>query len=514
MTVRNYLLGVDWDNNGDPADSGDDVTSDVRDEPDIAVEWGRDTTQSGSQPVAGSLVFGLDNGSHRYTVNNASSDLYGKVKPGRRVQLIQLDTPYAKLFDGVLDSFEDDPAAEAFNVTCLDGWGRPGAEKLSTPVYRGLRTGDAVHLILDEVGWTGDRIIDPGATVMPWWWEEDTDAATAIEKLVDSEGPAAIAYVEGGTFIFEDRHHRATDPASTTSNGLYTHIIPAGTGPGGDFKILTDSFKYDDGLSRIVNAAVVAIDERRPTDRTVVWSTDATYTIGAGTTETIFARTDEPFINAITPQEGVDFSRDIGVYTLDLSRTSGQSVTITITATSDTILRGMAIRASSVPVVRSFKTLILDQASIDEHGRHSWDRSMPWANIYDARAIASRIVSTYATARPTVTFQIANLDAAYLNQIRSRRISDRITVRNDALGINSDFLIEKIKHTVRKFLIHTVEFTCEVPPPAQPATAFTFDVAGKGFDDGRFGLDGIDNMAEVLRFDVAGQGFNDAAFGW
>jgi hypothetical protein len=46
-------------------------------------------------------------------------------------------------------------------------------------MYAGIRTGDAVHRVLDAVGWPADlRDIDPGATVMPWWWLDDVEAFT------------------------------------------------------------------------------------------------------------------------------------------------------------------------------------------------------------------------------------------------------------------------------------------------------------------------------------------------
>jgi hypothetical protein len=516
MSVRGYLLAVDWDNSGDPAVTGDDVTSDVLDDPNLMVEWGRDTTQAGSQPVAASFEFGLDNGDRRYSTNNSGSDLYGKILPGRRVQLQQLDSPYVKLFDGVIDALSTNQKSTPprFDATCLDAWGRPAAEKLSTAVYQGIRTGDAIHLVLDAVGWTGERRIDPGVTIMPFWWEEDTDAATAIERIVDSEGPPSIAYVQGGVFVFEDRHHRILNTASTTTNGLYTHIIPAGTGPGGDFKILKDSWSYDDGLSRIVNAVTFNVEELQPAERVVVWSTTYRYTVPNGTSRDITVQADSAFINAVTPQAGTDYTVLSGTATVSVSRTSGQSATITITASSDAVVDGMTLRANPLVVRRTVKVAASDTASISQYKRQNWPRSVPWANQYDADAIAKRIVSTYANNRPVVTFEIFNLDATYLEQIRERRISDRITVRNDQEGINADFIIEKIKHTVRaKFQIHYMELTCEVPPATQPTNVFTFDVAGKGFNDGLFGLDGIDNPANLFMFDVAGHGFNDGVFG-
>jgi len=59
---------------------------------------------------------------------------------------------------------------------------------------------------------------------------------------------------------------------------------------------------------------------------------------------------------------------------------------------------------------------------------------------------------------------------------------------------------------------HTVRFTCEVTDPVQPSNIITFDVAGKGFNDGAFGSNGIDDGTTILTFDVAGRGFNQGTF--
>lgn len=517
MTVRGYQLAVDWSRQGTYAGTLEDVTSYVQDDPDLTVSYGRDQTTATTDAGAGKLAFGLNNMDRQFSPENTASPIANRVLPGTPTRLQKThDGTIHTLFAGVLDDLDADPnsPAKTFTGEALDAWGRPGAEQLSTAVYSGLRTGDAINVILDLIGWTGPRDIDPGATLISYWWEEATDAATAVQRLVDSEGPPAIAYVEGGTFVFRGRHHRLTRPASQTSQGTFTHIHPEGSGPPGDFKILKGTFTYNHGLRHIVNAVTFEVSQRVPGPLTQVWSTDTPITLAAGQTLPIEVRGENPFIGALVPVDGVDYELQFGSVTVALARTSGVSTTLFIQAGGTAaMLNRLALRATPLTVAHTVKVTEEDDSSIGTFGRATWPSQVPWANAYDARAIAQRIVAVYASARPVVTFQIAGTSDDYLEQILTRRISDRVTVRNDPLGINRDFIIERITHTIRKLgLIHRVEFGCEVVEPSQPANVFTFDVAGKGFNDGAFGVSGIDNPTTMFTFDVVGKGFNQGVF--
>jgi hypothetical protein len=278
--------------------------------------------------------------------------------------------------------------------------------------------------------------------------------------------------------------------------------------------ILRNSFSYDHGLRHIVNSVTFFVDERIPGDVEEIWSTETPFTLAAGQVLPVEVEVSQPFFNAVTPEVGIDWDADVAI-TVTLSRTSGQSTTLIVTATGGAaVVSRLALRAVPVPVVRTVKVSEEDISSIGTHTRQTWPKDrLPWANVYDARAVAERIVAVYATNRPTVTLAIANLDDDYMTQILARRISDRITIINDSMGLNADFIVERITHTIRKLGgIHRLELGCQVADPVQPSNIFTFDVAGKGFNDGAFGIDGIDDPDTMFMFDVAGRGFNDGVF--
>jgi hypothetical protein len=515
-----HQLSIDWSQNGFNGGGLEDVSPYVNDT-EISISWGRKVGSDGDVTLASdssAMGFELTNDLQLFSPENASSPINGKILPGRptRYQVTQPPSGGATytLLSGSLDTFdvEGDPVG-VFAGTALDAWGRPGAKKLSTELYSGLRTGDAINLVLDAIGWTGGRDIDPGATYMPWWWEEGTDAATAINKLVHSEGPPAICYIRGGTFVFADRHHRLLDARSQTSQGLYTHIIPAGTGPAGDFKIEAGSFTYDHGIRNIVNSATFAVGIRTAQPIAEVWTSEDPITIASGATVRITVQTTDPFLNAVTPTiaNGDIVVQSGSTSAVTLSRRAGQSLILSITAASDTVITRLALRAAAVPVTRTVQVTAADQSSIGIFELREWpDAANPvWANQYDAQVIATKIVGVYANYRPVISFTVVGLDDTYLTEMLQSRISDRITVRNDARGINADFMIERLEHRITELgLIHRLTITCQSPEPVQAANVFTFDVAGQGFNQGAFGADGFDDVGQMFRFDTAGQGFN------
>jgi len=515
MTVRGYRLGLDWSRAGTYAGPYEDAS--VSSDTSIVIDVGRDTSRATADLPAGTLSFKLDDSARALAPDRTASPLYGKVAPGVPGRLdLTVSSVTTALFVGALDKLTYDPNEWSLSGTLMDAWGLVASQKISTAVYQGMRTGDLIGIILDAIGWPADkRSLDPGATVVPFWWVEGKGAADAIQELADSEGPPAICYVDQGVFVFEDRHHRLLAARSTTAQATYTHIYPEGTGPGGDIKMLRGSISYDHGRSNIVNSVSFEVDIRAPAETAVVWSTDTPFVVPAGTTNTILAQAQtDPFINAVV--EAGDYTLLGGTITVALDRDSGQALAISVTAGgTDATVATLQVRASPLSVVRTVKVEAEDAGSVLSKGHKSWDRPLPWAGPYDAQAIADRIVSTYATARPVLTFSIDGaINSTYLAEFAARKISDRITVREDIVGVNGPFIVEKISREIVSLGVNSrLTITCEPPQPTQAANALTFDVAGKGFNDGAFTADGVDNPATLFRFDVAGVGFDQGVFG-
>lgn len=509
MTVRGWTLNVDWSGHGTFAETLEDATSRVSDQ-DLTVTIGRESERTQGHCPSGTLTAVMQNSDRALMPEYSGSPIFGKVGPSKRVVFSgTAGVSTVPLLAGEIDSYNIDYGAVdyAFSATILDGWGKPGAEKLSTPLYTGVRTGDAIGFILDAIGWTGARSIDPGATVMPFWWAEGVDAATAVNQMVDAEGLPAIAYVQGSTFYFRDRHHRILNARSVTSQATISQIFPSG-GFGTDLKLKTDSFSYDDGQSYLINTVSFSVPIRQATNPMAVWSTDSPISMASGDVQVVTASAGDPFFNAV-----VSFTTRSGTATAVLDRTSGAAVSITLTATSDVIIDSLIVTANSVPVARTVRVDKSDPGSILNFGRQAWTEEPPaFVNQYDAAAIASRLVAVYASRRPSLTFTVAGYTPAVLASLLGLLISDRITVRNDVGGINADFIIERMVYVVKNLDLMEVTIGCQVTDPVQPTNLLQFDVAAHGFNQGAFGVEGIDSAATMFRFDVAGQGFNQGVF--
>jgi hypothetical protein len=530
VSVRGYTLGILWSRAGDYTGPLEDVSSYVPKSPDIVASWGRGDPRATADGVAGKLDFVLNNYQRQFSPENTASPIAGRQVPGTPVRLTVADPAAGGatlVYQGPLDTLAVDTSAsnKEFTGSVLDGWGKPGASKLSTQVYQGQRTGDLIGIILDTIGWdAAARDIDPGVTLVPYWWLENVDAGTAVIDLVHSEGVPAITYVQNGVFVFRDRHHRVTEADSLTSQGIYTHIIPAGP-RGTDHKILRGQFSYDHGLDYIINSATIEVAPWLPSRREIVWATEDTIMLDAGETITVVIRTDDPFVDLQLPTVDVylndnTFTQDYhlaqGAVSFGLSRTSGQSALLTITAGIGGALldAGLAVRGTPLRQGAARKFSAIDPDSQKTYGDNDWDGTAPWAHYYDAAAIVDRMVSIYSQPRPSVTFSVDGaLGAETLTRILATQISDRIITRNDEIGLNADFHVEQITHTVMQLgLRHVLTIGAQVVEPYQADLPFVFDAAGQGFGQGEFGMDTGLNPATMFRFDVSGKGFGQANF--
>lgn len=503
-----YEIHIDWNGDGDFADPLEDVTDRALARTNVTVQYGRDQYRALApvSPARGTLELRDDDG--RYHPDNAASPLAGLVGPGRelRIQATLSGTTYG-LLRGHLDDYQPLPEIEHRSVqfTTLDALAKWQAVKLSTPLHFSVRTGEAVNLVLDALGWPmNKRDIDPGATVVRWWWEEGTDALEALRKIVRSEGPPALITVDAdGNAVFRDRHHRLLRAASTTVQATWRSH--------GAEPTLGKDFTYDAGWRDVINDVTFAVPERQPAGvREVVWQSDGVIAIADGETIPVVAQASEPFTGAVTPVAGTDYVLRSGAVTVTLSRDSGQSATIHVKATGGpAVLSALQLRAHPVPVTHTVQVHGEDPVSVDKHGRRAYPDDAPWAGVHDALAVAQVILGHRAERLPVIRARMVGGNDTRLAQMLGRDLSDRVRVDWAGGHINADFYVERIEHTLSKGapVHHETVFGCE-KAPSQVTNVFRFDTTGAGFDQGRFGRTGLDDPANMFRFDTAGQGFD------
>lgn len=519
-----YQFSVDWDGSAvfDPAE---EVTSDIIS--DVTVSYGRDQDRQLSPAAVGSASFELCNADRVYSPENTAGPLSGDLNPARpaQFQVVWNGTTYP-LFRGRIDDFDLKASFSDRRVSFsfLDGLDMLQSIDLSTGVYEGMRTGAVINTILDLVGWTAGRDIDAGATVVPFWWEEGTNALDAVQKLVRSEGPPAVAYVApDGTFVFKDRHHRLLDARSTDVQASFGAAAIGCAAPAVTGLSFTRDFTYSHGMRDIYNTVSFDVSERVPdTELTDVWTSEGTLSLAIGQSQTIEISGSDPFTEAVTPVSGTDYTTvGAGTVNVSISRTSGQSVRITLLAVGGSVLvQDLKLRARAITVRRTIKVSQTDSGSVTLHGSRAYPNDAPWAGAADALAIASMVLLHYATRRPTVKIRIAAQNPAHLQQILLRTISDRIHIRHDEIGLDADFFVERVEHTLTRFNrsgkppVHYVTLGCEKELGTITTNPFTFDVPGAGFDDGVFDPVKSDDPSTVFIFDHSINGrFDYGQFG-
>jgi hypothetical protein len=465
---------VDWDGDGfeHPID---DVTDYVRGP--VSCSFGRSEPTAMSTVTAGSGSVSLANVpgplGARFSPRNALSPLYGKIKPARPVlwdRLIQ--GQLRTIFRGQTDASPINPDVDSMLVSLrlIDTLATFRGKNITTGLHQGIWPGDAINYVLDAVGWTGGRDIDRGATIFPFWWADGTDALEALQQIVASEGcPALLAVNANGDMSFRGRHHRVTEPRSTTSQGTWRGNADAAE------PIMAPGFGYDDAWSSVINTCSLDVEERAIGLDTHVWTSDEVVGLEPNEGRTFIVSTSDPFTDAVAPREGLDYELLTGsVDNITLSRTSGASTSITITAGDDGVsIRSLKLYAKPVPVKRTRRIEVNDQDSADVYGEQGLPSGMEpvWANVYDAKAILETAVADRAEplTQLRVRFVCGVGDSTRLNLVTGYDISDRITVVEPVTATEGDFFIESISHDMTFAGDHVLTFGLEAAPPAGPA---------------------------------------------
>jgi hypothetical protein len=522
-----YSFAVDWSGNGTFTDPGDDVTGDILDG-GVSVSYGRDQSRQLTPAKTGTESFSLNNTERTYSPENVGSVLFGDLDPARNMRgdVLFNGTSYAlgrmRIDDYNVTADADNRTAD---FTFLDGMKGLDGTNLSTDVLQSQRTGSLINYILDQVGWTGPRDIDPGATIVGWWWLDGTDALQAVQDLVRSEGPPSIAYVAlDGTFVFRDRHHRILRAASLTAQATYAQralgdcAAPAVTGLS-----FTAPFSYAHGWRDIVNSVGFdAVTRAASGTLTPVWQYGTVFTLRNGQSMTITASSSDPFTGAVIPVAGTDYTlQGGGVLSISMSRTQGASVKLTLLAVgSDLVITDLQLRAKAITVVSTVRVSRSDSTSIASHGEQSYPDTAPWAGPEDAYAVAGLILLHYAKRRPTVQLRLTASDPRHLYEILNRQISDRIHITYGEMGINDDFFIETVSHTITRMNasngrppVHAVIFGCEKETAPAVSNPFRFDTRGSGFDQGVFDPLSGDDPSQVFVWDDPRGSFDFGVFG-
>jgi hypothetical protein len=502
-------VSVDWALDGSFSGPYDTITTDVASDPGLAVEQGMDVSQALRPPMVNAADWEVFNHTGKYSQENGASPLYQLIAPGKPVQVLgawgsrdlyrahtayrEPDAyrglvPYA-LATGVIGSLTmtTELGNRRVSFSTVGSLSRLRGVTLSVPIQANIRTDQALTLILDAVGWpAGKRALTPGDTTMSYWWLDERDAYDACVELLATEGPGQFYEDGDGVLHFESRSYRSVTARSQTTQAIYfdtaggapdsyrTHNAYRWRDPyrGRSGGLWFTQLAYEPGYKNIVNDAKYTARRRTLNTLGPIWEYGQTLTLGAGQSTTLIARPTDPFLNAVTPAEGTDYTvTPAAGATVTLQYQSGAVAFIgvtdagsgcTVTGASGSNglrLRGQSLTVSSESVVASTVDTTSSRARF---GRRTLDvGGWPELSPAAAEAVCNAHVSRRQTQRPQVTITVRDVNNAHIEQVLRRSVSDRVTIVDGSSGLHADCWVESKGVTIGSGCALTGVLTCE-----------------------------------------------------
>lgn len=308
------LIEVDWNDDGDFSDTGEDVTARVDGDAGIVWSRGKDQIRQFAPGAAGQLGFLLNNYSKDYSPGNGSSPIAGLVTPGKAVR-ISSTSPGRVLWKGITDEINQFPHFMERNVgfNCLGNLSKLRGKYVSTALYSNILTSTFLGHILDAAGWpAADRNIQTGMTTLLWAWADKQDAFDLVMRITRTEGPRASCYEDpNGKLVFENREARITQTRSTTSQQTFT----------GTTNIA--NLDYNPNYKDVIEACVIQVDEREIQGQSVIWELGSTLTLGNAEVwrREIRSVSGDPFMDLVIPSPAP--SDTVQTLTADATLTAG-----------------------------------------------------------------------------------------------------------------------------------------------------------------------------------------------
>jgi hypothetical protein len=475
-----YTLLVDWNNDGDFTDSNDDVTSDT-----LSITWERGRDYASAllgRSISGKLTAVLVNTAGKYSPSNTSSALSGSILPGRTVRLQAGSGNFPYTFpvafsDGVrwqgkLDRILPAPSSGGVKTCTLTAFGVLGylnqfETQLASQTNR--RTDQAVGDILDDVGWTeaADRDLDTGQTTISRFWMSKKKAIYAL-RLVEEAEAGFIKESKSGQVAFENRFHRLTASASTTSQATFSDASSA-----------THTYvalAQEDPLTTIVNHVEATARTFDTASLAVLWTHpetgSASPTLAPGEAKTFEAEFPNPdaannamevdawttpaattdfLVNSASGGGGTNLTGDITVTQVKTAERMAITLTNSATGSSGYVTklqaRGTAVSTKNPCIVRAIDTT--SQGIYGERKYVAMTKFIPTTS--EAQDWCDYQMAIYGSPIEILTMTIPAATQGNIGQVLSRDLSERITVTgtNDAaLGISADFFVEAEQHSV------------------------------------------------------------------
>lgn len=494
MALGKYNLFVDWNNDGDFADTGEDMSSLL-----LSVEWerGRDfASQLTGRSIAGYFVARIKNLDGLYTPSNASGSLSGNLKPNRKVMFEWLQTtgfsysfPFTftggPAWTGFVDSITPAPDVignKEMILRAIGPLGMVNAEDVRVGMNTSVRSDVAFGKVLDAAGWpTDDRELDTGNTTFGRWWVNLKAGLEALREIEASEG-GFIYETRDGKIVFQERQARFKAP-HTSSTGTWSDASGAAT----PYQAIT----AEDPLPQIFNVLEAEVRNYTVGSLAVLWTlpeasgTSNSPSIAGGQTLVFTARFPNPqsatnavavnewttpvattdvLLNAAADGTGTNLTSSLSI-SVDAADKLGQTMKISVTNDGATDAFVTKLQARGTPITTSDPVIMSaeDATSITAFGRQRYPNPAPWIpTTSEAQNWADFNLGIYKDPLRILTVTLLAHRDDCQDEVFRADIGDRVTIvaNNDtALGINEDFFIEREMHRIDGHGFHTATYT-------------------------------------------------------
>ena len=489
-------LLVDWNNDGNFDHPDSNVSDNV-----LTLAWsrGRDSaSQLTGRSTAGELEATLKNEDNLYNSFNSGGDLYGKIVPGLGVQLrISSGTdvifPYtlpltfpdeeqSPAWRGYLDSVSPSFLRDSGKELVLRATGSlariAARETAEIVTSTSIRTGAAITLVINDADSSIPTSIDTGETTMTRWWTSAQPALDAIRAIEETE----IGYIgesPDGEIVFESRHSRLKSP-HTVSQGTFSDAA--------DATLTYADIVQIDPLSETYNTMNANVQLYTVGSLAVLWTLAesgansppllagaskvfiAKFPSSASATNashvnawTTTAATTDVLLNAASDGTGTNLTSSLTIGVAKYAES--MEITLTNGSATDGFITKLQARGTPVTADDPLKIVEQDATSQTSFGKRTFPLEGPFIpSEQDARDYMKFLLSIHKDPMKMLSLTWdGNKDDTHKTKARELDVSDRITVvasNRSGLGINTDFFIEYMRHSMDMEGRYSVTYEC------------------------------------------------------
>lgn len=483
MTVASYDLFVDWADNGNFTDPGDDVSAD----------WcAADIDRGYASPLArvartGRATFTLRNTSQAY-----SPELEANVVPSRQVKFeMTYDGNTVTLFRGFLENIR--PASgirgrDEVLLDCVDGMAFLDIFEGRLGIQRNVYADDIISNVVDDVYTPPATNYQDGLNLFPTSGERWALSmkrapfqAAAQEKIRASQKILDACVSDWGRFFI------AKDGTVTYFN---RHQMPLDDTVDLTLDDDMQGLSYSKPATEVRNHVTVTYLPRKVGQKNEVlgqFAPEGSLQVKPLRTETYEIPFREPSnqalevggLNVITPVSGTDYMATDDDAGEGNDVTSNLSVTFTAYAdhaeitientdnATDAFIQFLQVRGQVVRTREPETIQVRDTASIDAHEqRHLPTEATLMSNTAQAQSLADYLLDVYKDPQPVVRgVQIlGNESATFMAAVRDLELMDKVDLSETQTGLsNFQGHIFRLRHRIPNSREHWLTFDVEQP---------------------------------------------------